>query len=248
MSETNVIRVSRAMPKPRFLLAVLACCLIAALVFASTGNFERTYTPQGQTHLTITNADGDINLTAWQKKSLTVRAVTDPGVSIEDQVSGNDIAITVKSAPPVGKATFEVSVPAETSVSINNLKGKIDIKGVTGHIRVNSIDSHVRLANIRSQAVDVKVTTGDIFFDGALHASGSYSLQSVKGDIDVSLPAGTSFNLVARALSENINLGEFLTNLTGAIRGTKGISGTHLRGGPKLTLITYDGRVLLHKK
>lgn len=248
MPRARDIRAGYIASKSRLLMAVMVCCAVAAIAFSSAGKFERTYNPHGQAHLTITNANGDITLTAWDKKSLTVRAVTDPAASVEDQVSGNDITVAVKSLPPIGKAVFDVFVPGDTSVSINNLKGKIEIKGVNGHIRVNSIDSQVRLANVRSQSVDVKVTTGDIFFDGVLHDSGSYSLQSVKGDIDVSLPGGASFYLIARALSANINLGEFLSNLTGANRSAKGISGTHLRGGPKLTLITYDGRVLFHKK
>lgn len=53
---------------------------------------------------------------------------------------------------------------------------------------------------------------------------------------------------MARALSEEISRGESLMKLTGASRGAKGISGTHRKSGPELTLLTYDGRVLVHKK
>ena len=68
------------------------------------------------------------------------------------------------------------------------------------------------------------------------------------GDIDVTVPESTPFNLNARALSGSINLGSFLSNLFGATRGPKGISGAYLRGGPRLSLTAYTGRILLHKK
>jgi hypothetical protein len=106
----------------------------------------------------------------------------------------------------------------------------------------------VSLHDVRSQSVDVKVTNGSIYFDGELSEAGTYTLQTIRGDVDVRLPASSAFQLNARAMSENINLGDFLSSLTGTTRGAKGISGTHLRGGPRLSLITYTGRILLHKK
>src|SRR5262249_58579324 len=92
----------------------------------------------------------------------------------------------------------------------------------------------VHLMGISSSSLDVKVTSGDVYFDGELHEGGSYALQTMKGDVDVTLPKGASFNLNARALSENINLGSFVTGLTGGDKSFKGISGTPLRGGPRL--------------
>ena len=108
--------------------------------------------------------------------------------------------------------------------------------------------SVMRLIDVHVPSAYVNVTTGDIFFDGDLSGDGPFTLQTLKGDVDVSLPESTSFQLSTRALSENINLGSFLNSLTGGTRAPKGISGTHLKGGPRLELITFAGRILLHKK
>jgi hypothetical protein len=97
-------------------------------------------------------------------------------------------------------------------------------------------------------SADVKVTTGDIYFDGRLREEGTYSFQSMKGDIDMNLPAAMSFNLFARSLSERISLGDFMSNLTAITRGAKSIKGTHRNGGPNLTVTAYDGHILFHKK
>ena len=227
---------------------MFACFCLAAGADFYTAKFERTYTPQGTAHLTISNMNGSVSVTAWNKKTITVRANADASIPIQDQVRGDDITVAVKRSLSLGRSDFEAFVPAETSVSIKNLRGDIELRGVDGHLSVDSFDSEVRLLDIRGPSADVKITSGNIIFDGDLLEGGSYNFQSVRGDIDVSVPAATSFNLVTRAMSENINLGDFLSSMTGLNRGDKGISGTHLKGGARLSLTTYNGRILLHRK
>lgn len=214
----------------------------------SPARFERSYSPQGTAHVTISNVNGSVIVRRWDKRTILARASTDQSVKIEDQVTGDEITISARRNFRLGHANFEVAVPATTSLVIKNLVGDIELRGITGHVSVTSFDSNVRLINVSSSSVDVKVTNGDIYFDGELHEGGFYSLQSMRGDLDVTLPAETPFSLNARALSENINLGAFLNNLTGSSRGPKGVSGTYLKGGSRLTLTAYAGRILLHKK
>jgi hypothetical protein len=232
------------------LLSILTCLFLSQAATASEpgAKFERTYTPQGTPRLTISNINGSIRVTAWDRKTVTVRAVTAPSVSIEDRAAGSDITITVKRDLRLGRADFEAMVPIGTSVTLKNYMGDIEVRKLGGPLGVNSHDSNVRLTDVNSPSVDVKVTMGDIIFDGQLHEGGSYTLQTIKGDIDVTVPAATPFNLNARALSENITLGEFISNLAGSARGPKGVTGTYLRGGARLTLTAYAGRIILHKK
>jgi hypothetical protein len=241
------------------LRVILTLCLIATIIASSAAaggtcstdspsRFERTYSPHHAAHLTISNVNGKIHVSSWDKKIITAKASAAPSVLIEDEVVGDDITISTKRNLRLGRADFEVWVPADTSVIVKNYMGDIEVRGITGHVSVTSIGSDVRLVNVNSPSVDVRVTSGDVYFDGELNEGGSYSLQTMKGDLDVTLPAATSFNLNARALSENINLGSFLSNLTGSSRGPKGVSGTYLRGGSRLSLTAYAGRILLHKK
>lgn len=231
-----------------FIPTLLMLFASAGVSSDSFGRFERTYTTQGPAHLTISNVNGAVRIVTWDKKTIFARVNAAPSVMIEDQVMGNDIEIAAKRNLRLGRADFEISAPPDTAVTVKNYVGEIELKGINGHISINSIDSNVHLVNINSPAVDVRVTTGDIYFDGELHEGGAYSFQSMKGDLDVTLPSGTPFNLNARALSENINLGSFINSLTGSSRGPKGVAGTHLRGSARLTLTSYAGRILLHKK
>lgn len=234
---------------PSILALVPLILVVTAVVSSDTsGRFERTYPTQGPAHLTISNVNGSIRISAWDKKTISARANAAPSVVIEDQFVGNDVDISVKRNLRLARADFEIYAPSETAITVKNYLGEIELTNINGHISINSIDSNVHLVNINSPAVDVRVTTGDVFFDGQLHEGGAYSFQSMKGDLDITLPSGTPFNLNARALSENINLGSFMNSLTGSSRGPKGVAGTHLRGGARLTLTSYAGRILLHKK
>lgn len=249
MSKPKSRQARPAAVAPYLIFITSACLLIATTGFAGPpGTFERTYVPKHEAHLTISNVNGRIRVTAWERKTVSVRADAAASVSIEDRTVGDDISVSVRRNFRLGRADFEVSLPADSSLSLRNVIGDIEVRGVRGHISVNSIDSDIRLLRVNSSAVDVKVTSGDIYFDGELREGGSYSFQSMRGDLDVTLPGSTPFNLNARALSENINLGAFLSNLTGTSRGTKGVSGSYLNGTSRLTLTTYDGRILLHKK
>lgn len=243
--------VKRRLNPFRFLLAVFTATLLipaASSAAEPAPKFERTYTPQGNAHLKITNINGGIEVSTWDRKGISVKAIADPSVSISDEMSGDDISIKVKPSLRPKRVNFVVFAPPGTSFSLYNVMGDVSIQGVTGHIRVNSFDSDVNLASIRAPSVDVKVTSGHIHFDGDLLSDGTYSFQSMKGDLDITLPGGTPFNLTARAFSEDINLGEFMPNISGLNRGAKGMSGSYLRGGPRLTLTTYSGRIMFHRK
>jgi len=234
------------------LIAVVFSLLTSHTVFAesldSSSHFERTYSPAANAHVTISNVRGKIQISSWDRRTILARATTGPSVKIEDEVVGDDVRIFTRTNLRLGRADFEISVPPETSITVKNYVGDIEVRGVTGHVSITSIDSDVRLYKIASPVVDVRVTSGDVLFDGELSDGGSYNLQTMRGDVDVTVPSSTPFNLNARALSENISLGAFMNNLTGSSRGPKGVSGTYLRGGPRLTLTTYAGRILLHKK
>ena len=238
-------RVFRSTP---FVALLLALLMVAAIAYGSAEKVERTYNIQGPAHLTISNINGDIAVTAWDKKFISLRANTTPPAIFQDRIAGNEIGISVKRRIPPGTANFNVFVPPETSISLTNVIGKIDVSGVTGDVAVDSIDGDIRLLSVHAASVDVKVTTGNIIFDGELRDGGSYTLQSVNGDIDVTLPAACAFDLNARSLSGTINLSDFIKSLTGGSKLRRGVSGTHLKSGTRLSLTTFNGRVLLHKR
>src|SRR6185503_1094661 len=61
----------------------------------SLNRFERTYTPRGVARVTISNVNGNIHVSAWDRKTISVRANSAPSVTIEELTAGDDIAVTV---------------------------------------------------------------------------------------------------------------------------------------------------------
>jgi hypothetical protein len=230
---------------------VLSPSALAALLLLSTAigappRFVRSYMIRDPAHLSIFSINGNITVTAWNRRESSIRAFGPPDALIEDRVIGNTVAVSAGPSPRLPRVDFEASVPAGTSIFLKNKKGNIYVYGLTGHVDVDSGDGNIQLVNLRSSSIEAKLICGDVFFDGELAGDGPYSFQSIKGDIDVALPARSSFNLLARAMTENINVGGFLLNLSR--RHPKLISGSHNNGGPVLDLMTYDGRIMLHKK
>jgi hypothetical protein len=251
MLSLEIIKIRLNINRSFVALVLFACCSLSIRAEAREPflKFDRTYTTHGVARLSISNVYGTIRVTSWEKKTISVRANAHPAVTIQDEVTGDDITISVKrDLIRLRRSDFEVFVPPDTSITLKSFMGDIEVNGVAGHVSINSIDSNVHLVGLNSPSVDVKVTSGDLYFDGQLHDGGSYTLQSIKGDIDVTLPGATPFNLNARALSENINLGGFINNLTRSTRGAKGVSGAYLNGNSRLTLTAFAGRILLHKK
>jgi hypothetical protein len=232
-------------------MAGLSLFVFALAAFSATAwdRYEKNYPARDDTHLTISNVYGDVSVETWQRRAISVRAKADPSVEIDDKKSDDKIEIYVKKSVRPGRADFNIAVPPDTSLYIKNVIGKVEIRGVKGHVRVESFDSDVRLIGVRAPSVEVRVTSGDIYFDGKLDEDGDYLLQSMKGDIDVILPASSAFKLRARALSENINLGGFLSDFKSLLKGSKEITGFFRDDdGPKLTLTAYAGRILFHQK
>lgn len=208
--------------------------------------FEHAYPASSASHLTISNSVGEIRLGVWNRNEVLVRAKLSTGTEVRDRVVGDSIEIWVKSRGRSQQADFNVTVPVKASVWLENKVGEICVKGLAGHLKADSVDGDVHMIDMRSPSVEAKVIGGDIFFEGDFVGAGPYTFQSMRGDLDLTLPSTTSFNFAARALRESINLGQFQCNQCKQQR--EFIAGNHLRGGPKVVLTAYYGRILLHQK
>src|SRR6185295_16993401 len=93
------------------ILAMLSCLALfpRAATAEPTARFERTYSPRGTAHLTISNVNGTIRISAWEKRTILVRANLAPAVDIDEREAGDNILIAVKRSFRVGRADFEIN-------------------------------------------------------------------------------------------------------------------------------------------
>jgi len=89
-----------------------------------------------------------------------------------------------------GSADFDITVPRNTSVVVSNsARGDFECDGVSGDIDVRSLSGDVRLKAISGGAL-VEAMRGDISVDiQALAPSHPLSFTSMRGEIDLRLPA-----------------------------------------------------------
>ncbi|HUK90411.1 MAG TPA: DUF4097 family beta strand repeat-containing protein [Blastocatellia bacterium] len=213
---------------------------------AGPWRFARTYGAAKPVHLGITGRNGDVTINSWNRREIYVKALSAAPVDIHDSVMGNAVNIDVNK-PQRTKVDFEIAAPDDTSIQVKSTMGRVTISGINGHITIDTVNGNIHLMGVRSPCVMAKTLDGDIFFDGELAGDGPFDFQSMTGDIDISLPESVSFDLVAQSLASNINLGGFLLSPRNQ-HGEGVVSGKHQRGGPRLNLTTFNGRILLHKK
>jgi len=169
-----------------------------------------------------------------------------------DNVSG---AVTVNGEYP-GTVEFQGVgqnlrfTSSRTDMTMQKLSGRLSIEvgsldgsGLDGPFEINTKAKDITLDGFK-HAVTISDTTGDINLHAALPPTHPISVDSKKGDIELTLPAGSSFQI--EAVSHH---GEVDTDFAGpGIKvthegDTPSIMGSYGKGGPLIRLATEYGAI-----
>lgn len=167
---------------------------------------------------------------------------TAPRVSVQNNVVRIDMGMW-----PSG-GNLDIQVPAQTSVNVTTMSGRVQIENIAGEIEANSMNGPVEVTNASGPVVansmngKIQVSLNTVMPDKAM------SFSTMRGDIDVTLPASIKANVKMRT-----NRGSMFTdfdfqvqregnnreqNTIGAING----------GGPEIRFVTYNGDIVMRKK
>ena len=106
-----------------------------------------------------------------------------------------------------GAATpVELSGMSEGHIRVRTLSGNIllsDIRQV--HVVATTISGDVTLRNVDGPLVEISSNNGKIHYDGDFGGMGSYTLNSHSGDIDASIPATASVDVVATSVKGQVD-------------------------------------------
>jgi hypothetical protein len=213
---------------------------------------------------------GDIQLDVPREASVSLQA--------------GDADIKVSGVAKVHINTQNGSIAVEQvsrAADINTLGGDISIRNSQGPIKLHSVGGSIEAHDIRSaETVDVceagsvggdialvhvnhaqlkvNAVNGAISFSGPLAAAGHYSFQTIAGDINLSLPADSSFRLSATISRGEEISSDFPLKSSAATTEENEIlkSHTHLQrieasygtGDASITLSSFSGSVQLRKK
>lgn len=159
-------------------------------------------------------------------------------VTVED-VRGRVIASSLSGNVIVRKADEGVRANSTSAnVEIAASKGRIEAETISGSILLREVDSHdLRLKSLSSS----------VRYQGRLHDDGRYEFNSFSGDVVITLPAESEFNLTAQTFSGTIHT-DFPIQLTAGKLSSRGpVQGTAGKGGAQVKAESFSGSVYIKK-
>src|SRR5436190_468692 len=242
-------------------ILLAAAFLIVGTVPASAsarGEFERTLKVSGTVNLQVETGSGSIDVRTGTSNEVHVvghiRANEWFGDNAEERVrrlesnppiqqSGNDIRIGHIDNPELKRnisISYEVIVPASTELRAASGSGNETISGISGSLEASTGSGGLELHNLHG-SLQAQAGSGDIKAEG--EATGSWTVHTGSGSVQLRLPQNASFNLNAHTGSGSINLSHPVT-VQGSI-GRKEVRGKVGGGGVPVEVQTGSGNILI---
>jgi len=153
---------------------------------------------------------------------------------------GRVVATTLNGNVNVRNAGEGARVEAVSgSVQISDSKGRIEAGAVSGSITLNNIDG---------KDVIAKANSGGVLFTGRFYEGGRYEFFSQSGNLVLTLPPESNFNLTVISRSGSVNTEFPLEIGPGAqLGGHAPIVGVVGKGGAEVRAISNSGNVQIRK-
>jgi DUF4097 and DUF4098 domain-containing protein YvlB len=185
-------------------------------------------------NLRVTGGGGDLNISDVNGDA----SVEGP---FYGTIRATHVAKTLRCAVPWS----QISV-AQLNGSLKTDLGDLSVSGASGPLKISTHNSDVDVKNAAGQ-IDIADAHGDIKVALATPPRANINITNVAGDVDVTLPRESSFEVEAvsrggDAESDFDQLNVSNMNANGQITGLVGTS-----GGPRITIATTYGTIHLRK-
>jgi DUF4097 and DUF4098 domain-containing protein YvlB len=242
-----------------FVLAFLA----PAVARAEDETFEKAYSMEGVSKVSVENVNGPIAVQAWDRPYLKVRAVKSTSGSrsaetlkqteIRVRKTGDEIKIETISPRrrrlfgflDLGnmnvRVDYELQVPSAASVRLETCNGKVEADGLTGDSSTDAVNGSIELRDI---AGPVKATTVNgsvrVAFKGPFKAS---RLETVNGSVEIHFDKASSVRYDLETVNGRIEA-DFDLAVEGKY-GPKEAKGSYNGGNESLHCETVNGSIRL---
>jgi DUF4097 and DUF4098 domain-containing protein YvlB len=130
----------------------------------------------------------------------------------------------------------------------SSVGGSVEISDSKGSIEADATNGSILLNNIDGKDVSAKSANGGVLFTGRFYESGRYLFFSANGNVVLTLPPESNFNLTIRSDNGSINTDFPLKLEPGAQVGGGGpLSGVVGKGGAEVRAISANGAVQIKK-
>lgn len=121
---------------------------------------------------------------------------------------GKDLTLTTRWPRELRRegvtARYELTIPKGVDVVLETVQGAVRVRGLDGEIRVQSVNGRVDVQGAR-RTVSASTVNGAVEVESAaVPDSGDLSLSTVNGNVSLTMPKGSAFDLSASTMSGSI--------------------------------------------
>src|SRR5712692_2238686 len=204
--------------------SLLPLSLLVAAAPAHAHHLEKTFAVEGRPVVTIRNAQGKIQVKAWQRSEVAIVADhLSNRVEVDADQRGNQIellshVLDENVAPAELTADYQISVPEETELQIKNDGGSVYVERVIGDITIDTVAATVEVQE-NSGYLAVRTVGGSFL---CRHCAGRIDFNSISGSAQLLQPISSS----VRAQTNSGDLlfdGQFLSGGTYSLKNMSGL-------------------------
>ena len=224
--------------------AVAASLLALVPTFAAAQplTFEKSLQVGAAPSLDVSTGSGNVTVRAGASGSIAVKGIVEVRRGGNGPSNADELARQVVANPPITQSSdvvtvgkiadeatrravsisYEISVPAPTTVAANSGSGNVTISGVNGPVKANSGSGDVSASSLGGD-LDARTGSGDVTVTGAKKAA---SLSTGSGNISADL--GGAGDVKANTGSGDIKL----TGVNGLLVASTGSGSIGVEGSP----------------
>jgi len=226
--------------------------------------WSRTYPLTAGAQLEIININGRITAEGSEGSSVEVRAERTVKASDDDAARGLLRQLEMREEIGVGRVRIEVraprvsgwrghqvqwtvKVPRGVNVWLQTVNGGVRLTGLEGEVIAKSTNGGVSGKALKATALQAEVTNGGVDIELAnAPVSGTFSLESVNGGVNLALPDTSRANISARCTNGGISVSDLDVTIEGE-QSRRRLEGLLNGGGARVSLETTNGGVRLKK-
>jgi hypothetical protein len=249
-------------------LALAAFLLLpaAGLVAGQEEVFEKAFSMEGVSRISVQNVNGRIEASAWDRPYLRIRAVKNAsGSEAEETLRLTEIRIRkigdeirVETVNPRrhklfgfldfgwhnAKVDYELHFPAATAARLETTNGQVAANGFDGSLSCDVVNGSIELTGVAGPVRATTVNGGlRIAFRGSMKKA---ELETVNGSVEVAFDRASSVRYDLQTVNGRIE-GDFNLDVEGK-HGPKEARGSYNGGTESLHCETVNGSIRLKTK
>ena len=177
---------------------------------------------------------GDIELTDFSGADLVAESDNGGITLVDGELSGK-----LKAGSFFQDIVIQ-DVSAE-NYTANSNNGAISLQGASGRLQLGTSFGDIEVSDAQDAILQVRVENGSIRFSGSLAVDEEHSLEGSFGDIDLTIPEDSSFDVVLET-----EFGSIRSDMPLTLQGEfsqEHMSGSMNAGGPLLHIKTSNGNI-----